>query len=380
MNKNLLINSASIIASRAAYGLNWYNISPILIVIVNSLNLEFEKSGLILTAFLLGTALFNIPSGFIANKIGAKNTAMIGMYILSIATILSGFSWDFYSLFIFRFLAGVGAGLYFAPVVKLLRIIFTRERQGFALGLYSAAFNIGAGIAIAVWYLIASLIGWRNSLFLAGILALLITIENHIVIPKDNPGVNFNPFMVFKNKNVLGIAFGCAGFWGSYFVASQFYDAYVIKDLSLESSLAGIISSATLIAGVIGGPLFGLLSDLLRKRRIIIVILTAAMAADFVIIPFSNFYLAITNSILIGLISSGVFSIMYAVPSLDNKLPNEMIPLALGTLNALQIALGSIIPYIFSFIAASFSFFYAWIFLFFYAIATLPVLKILTVT
>jgi len=379
MDKELFRNSISIISSRAIYGLNWYNVSPIVILIVNTFFIKFEQSGLIHTAFLLGAALMNIPSGYIANKIGAKNTAMAGMYILSIATILSGFSWDFYSLLFFRFLVGVGAGLYFAPVIKLLRIIFPRERQGFALGLYSAAFNLGAGFAIATWYLVASVVGWRFSLVIAGIVALLITIENHIVLPNDKPGSNFRVSHIFKNKNVLGIAFGCAGFWGAYFTASQFYDAYVVKELNLESSIAGIISSAILITGILGGPLFGFVSDILKKRRTILILLTSAMAIDFIIVPFSGYYLAIFNSFLIGAISAGVFSIMYAVPSLDNSIPNELIPLALGILNSFQIAIGSLIPYVFSFIADNFSFFYAWIFLAIYAIATLPILKMLTV-
>ncbi|MFP3191101.1 MAG: MFS transporter, partial [Thermoproteota archaeon] len=152
-----------------------------------------------------------------------------------------------------------------------------------------------------------------------------------------------------------------------------------VKELNLESSIAGIISSAILIAGILGGPLFGFVSDILKKRRTILILLTSAMAIDFIIVPFSGYYLAIFNSFLIGAISAGVFSIMYAVPSLDNSIPNELIPLALGILNSFQIAIGSLIPYVFSFIADNFSFFYAWIFLAIYAIATLPILKMLTV-
>jgi len=379
MNKKLIINSASIISSRAIYGLNWYNISPIFILIMNDLSLSLDKIGLLPTAFLFGAAMFNIPSGIIAYKIGAKRTAMIGMYILSIFTILSGLAQNFYTLLIFRFIVGVGAGLYFAPIIKLLRIIFSRERQGLALGLYSAAFNLGAGIGIASWYVVASYTGWRSSLIIAGILGILITLENHLILPNDNPNKIGNVLSIFKNKNVLGIGLGCAGFWGSYFTTSQFYDTYIIKALNIDSSYSGIISSAILIAGVIGGPILGSFSDLFKKRRTFLIILTMLMAIDIATIPFSNYFLAILNSIFIGFISAGVFSIMYAVPSLDNSISNELIPLALGIVNTLQIALGSTIPYIFAFIAHSSSFTYSWFMLSIYSVITLPILKIVNI-
>jgi hypothetical protein len=70
---------------------------------------------------------------------------------------------------------------------------------------------------------------------------------------------------------------------------------------------------------------------------------------------------------------------MYAVPSLDNSISNELIPLALGIVNTLQIALGSTIPYIFAFIAHSSSFTYSWFMLSIYSVITLPILKIVNI-
>ncbi|MEM3335419.1 MAG: MFS transporter, partial [Thermoplasmata archaeon] len=102
--KNSAFHIGSIIFSRAIYAFNWYNISPLFITISISLGISLSMLGLVPAFFLLGAGLFQIPAGIVSSKIGPKKTAMFGMYILSIFTILSGLSINLYFLLFSRFM------------------------------------------------------------------------------------------------------------------------------------------------------------------------------------------------------------------------------------------------------------------------------------
>ncbi|MEM0145202.1 MAG: hypothetical protein QW167_05565, partial [Thermoplasmata archaeon] len=72
----------------------------------------------------------------------------------------------------------------------------------------------------------------------------------------------------------------------------------------------------------------------------------------------------------------GIFSVLYAIPSLYKEIPENMIPLSIGMINSIQISVGSIAPFAFTYISEKLSFIYGWIFLGIFIIIFLPLLRI----
>ncbi len=364
---------SSIILSRLFYAVNWYNISPLYIFIASSLSIGLGELGLIPAFFLLGAGIFQIPAGIISYKIGPKTTAMVGMYLLSLFTILSAFSWNIYSLLFFRFMVGIGAALYFSPAIGILKNLFSKSRSGLAMGFYNAAFNLGAGIGIILWGPIALYLGWNFSLVIGGILSLIITIENHIFLPDYRSKEKVNVGKVLLNKNIIFLGLSLAGFWGSYFATAQFLDPYLEK-IGYSVSIAGTVSSLILLFGTFGGPVGGYISDRINKRKIILYIFAILTSLLIASIALSNIYVITLLSIFLGIISVGIFSVLYAVPVDLEEIPEDLIPLSLGMINSIQISIGALAPYIFTFVAHTYSFTFAWIFLGLYVIIFLPFL------
>jgi len=368
-----IIDISSIILSRTFYALNWYNISPLYIFIASSLSISLGELGLIPAFFLLGAGIFQIPAGIISYKIGPKTTAMLGMYILSIFTILSAFSWNLYSLLFFRFMVGIGAAMYFSPAIGILKNLFSKSRSGLAMGFYNAAFDLGAGIGIILWGPIALYLGWNFSLVIGGLISLIITIENHIVLPDYRSVEKVSIKSTLLNKNIIFLGLSLAGFWGSYFAAGQLLDTYLQK-IGYSVAFAGIVSSFILLFGTIGGPIGGYISDRINKRKIILYVFSILISIILLLIPISNIYLITILSILFGILSVGIFSVLYAVPVDLEEIPEDLIPLSLGMINSIQISIGALAPYIFTYISHEFSFQYGWLFLAIYVIIFLPLL------
>ncbi len=370
----------SIVFSRAIYALNWYNIAPAFLLISATFSLRMGLLGILPTVFMLGAGIFQVPAGIISTKIGAKNTAMTGLLLISLFSIFSGLALNFELLLIFRFVVGIGAAFYFAPIIPILNRLFKGENKGYVMGIYNGAFNFGGGFAILVWAIISYSLGWRIGLILGGIIGLITTIENIIVIPKDvkndAESGNYSKIkMVLTSKSVWALAIGLSGFWGAYFTAAQFLVTYVESIKHIFPSLAGFMSSMILLMGIAGGPIGGKLSDKLGKRKLFMYIPALSIGVLFILIPFSDLVNLFAIVILIGFLDVIVFSILYAMPAEYAEIEPQYLPLAIGLINSVQILVGSVSPFLFGYIVdLTNNYTIGWIFLGIFTIIFLPVL------
>lgn len=369
-----IFHATSIILSRAIYAINWYNVSPLFIFISSSLAISLSDLGLVPAFFLLGAGIFQIPAGIISSYIGPKKTAMLGMYILSIFTVLSGLAWNFYSLLLFRFIVGAGAAFYFSPAISILKNLFTQRRVGLAMGFYNAAFNLGAGIPIILWGVIAEMYGWRYALVISGIIGLAITVENHITLPEPNSVRTGKVKSVLMNRKIIFLGIALTGFWGAYFASAQFLFTYLVREKGMGTIVAGSVSSLILFSGVIGGPLGGYVHDLVGRGRLMLALLGIFSAAVIGTIFLASSSTVFVSAMLLGAVSVGIFSILYAMPAGYSEIPEDLLPLSIGMINSLQITIGSMAPYLFAFISDKYSFSSGWVFLAVFDLAFLPFL------
>ncbi len=116
-------------------------------VIQHDLNITDTGMGLILGAFWLAYALFEIPSGWLGDRYGARGTLTRIVIAWSVFTALSGAATGFFTLLLWRFCFGVGeAGAYpnMARVQSRWLPVNSRARAGGLLWLFArwgAAFS-----------------------------------------------------------------------------------------------------------------------------------------------------------------------------------------------------------------------------------------------
>ncbi|MEM1517910.1 MAG: MFS transporter, partial [Nitrososphaerota archaeon] len=96
-----------------AYGLTAMNVMLIgllLPAIRAEWGLSLTEAGYLLSFGYVGMFLGAIFSGLIADRIGRKYTMIVMILVGSVFTGLCGVTWDFWSMSIFRILAGIGLG------------------------------------------------------------------------------------------------------------------------------------------------------------------------------------------------------------------------------------------------------------------------------
>ena len=138
--------------------------------IQSELHLSSQDWGLVTGAFAIAYALFEIPSGYLADRFGAR--AMLTRIVLwwSAFTALTGFASKLWLLLIIRFLFGAGeAGAYPTASTSVFRW-FPAVEHGRAFGVILLSSQLGGAIAPLAIVPIQIHLGWRVSFILFGIL------------------------------------------------------------------------------------------------------------------------------------------------------------------------------------------------------------------
>jgi MFS family permease len=145
-----------------------------------SLRLTETEVGLMASAYLLGAVLGALGFGWATDRLGRKKlfTATVAVYLL--ATIATGFAWDFWSLAFFRFLTGAGIGGEYAAVNSAIQELIPARRRGqtdiVINGTFWAGGAIGAVIGLVVLNpaVVDPEIGWRAAFIVGGALSFVI--------------------------------------------------------------------------------------------------------------------------------------------------------------------------------------------------------------
>ena len=148
------------------------NIASAVPVIQIELGFSMVTVGWILASFRWGYALFQIPGGWLGDRIGPRRALALIVTWWSIFTSATALAWSATSMAAFRFLFGVGeAGAFPIATRSLSRWILPGER-GFAQGITHAGSRLGAALTPTLIVLLMAAYGWRAAFFVFGLMGL----------------------------------------------------------------------------------------------------------------------------------------------------------------------------------------------------------------
>ncbi len=93
----------------------WLAPAPILRPIITDLGISLASGGLIISIIALCISIFAFVGAVVTRRLGVMPTLLIGLWMLALAAIGSGYSSSFAQLLLCRIVEGVGFGLMTAP-------------------------------------------------------------------------------------------------------------------------------------------------------------------------------------------------------------------------------------------------------------------------
>jgi sugar phosphate permease len=304
-------------------------------IIEGELGLGTEGMGVVLGVWYWGYALAQLPSGWLADRLGSKPALVLFAVVWSVLTALTGLAAGVVGLVVLWGLMGCAQAGIFPCCTKAIGATFPRTGQAFASGGLAASMALGA--AVAQW-LTAQLLGtqsWQQILAWYAVPGLVWAVAFALAVPRPEAAA---PPRSAKERPDAGAAVETIGEVGpvrwsklatdwqmQLLNAQQFLRAaavvffytwfprYLKETRGLTEQEAGEFAFWPPFAATFGGLLGGVLSDWVLRRtgsfRLARQGLACVTMVVCVVVAFGA-YLATDTALVVFLLSVGAFSSM----------------------------------------------------------------------
>lgn len=261
------------------------------------------------------TALFGgviLPfAGMIGDRIGIKKIILLGVAAAALGQLVFALAPNFALLLTGRAITGIGVGLLFVGPYTMAVNWFERERKnGVALGIMFTSDGVGTAFAFYIFALLLLALGWRQgALAGAGLMAVVFIFALLLQdAPKYDAGTTTEQLslpQIFSSRNVIVAALFFIGEWGIFAMVATWMPTILTENAGWDAELAGLFSSLYVLIGMITAIGFGLFSDRLGARKMLIVAAGAGMTLFMLLLTLAlqaeNYSLAVIALPLVGL-------------------------------------------------------------------------------
>jgi ACS family glucarate transporter-like MFS transporter len=142
--------------------------------------------GVVFGMFALGYGVFMLPSGWAADRLGARTFLSLIVTAWSLLTVATGLVTGVTILIVIRFLFGAAEAGAFPTAARAIYGWLPRSERGLALGLLNTGSRMGAAIGLSLMSASIAAVGWRASFVLLGVLGLVWSLVWFLWF-RDNP-------------------------------------------------------------------------------------------------------------------------------------------------------------------------------------------------
>jgi sugar phosphate permease len=247
-------------------------VPPLSPFIVDELHLSNTEIGLLVSAAALGYSIFQVPAGWLIDRVGIRRMFFAGTFIAGALIVTMYFTETLPGASAVLFLGGIGCGCFPAVATKAILQWFPVKERGTAIGLHQTSITV-AGIVTAITLpIIAVGFGWRYGFVAVGVVSMGAAVIASIVY-RDPPTFAEKPsgrgtprnWMAIRevvlDRNVLLVSVSCIGFMAVDYSFTTYLIIFLKDAVGLTVTMAGVYLAIANVGGVIGKLTFGALSD-----------------------------------------------------------------------------------------------------------------------
>lgn len=329
-------------------------VSPSVMVpqLMSSFHIMALGIGSLSAFFYYAYVSMQVPVGTLVDRYGPHRLLTVTAGLCAIGCFLFATSHNIYTAQLARFIMGFGAAFAFVGTLKLATLWFPPKRFGLLAGLTQAIGMLGVAVALSSLAITVSIIGWRETLWLIGAVLLLLAILIGLFV-RDRPatlntqihvssGLWASLVIVLKNRQSW-INAAYAGF--IYAPTAAFAElwgvSFLIKTYGFSTEMAATAVSCIFYGWAIGGPIMGWISDVMHRRRPIMLI---SIVASFICmslvlyLPDMSAPLLFILLFLYGISNTGL-AVSYAVASEIN--PRRVAGTSIAFSNMASVLIGA---------------------------------------
>ncbi|MFH1652021.1 MAG: MFS transporter [Chloroflexota bacterium] len=245
---------------------------PMLPMIRNEFSLDYTRSGFVVSAFQISYGFAQLPSGWLADRLGARLVMTVGIVGVAVAGLLVGLSSSYLMLLGALVLMGVlGGGYHPASAPVIINTVAPRNR-GRALGLHMIGGSFSFFLAPIIAATIATVWGWRGPFIVMAVPTLIFGIVFYLILLRrgerrhhDAPGFMAPPAPATLQRHQVRhlVSFFILAMFANFvfFSVVSFVPLYLVDHFQVSQEVAAATISFFYSSGIWAAPLAGYLSD-----------------------------------------------------------------------------------------------------------------------
>ena len=365
------------VAGLTLEGMDIMFISFAMSMIIAEFHIDLTTGGLISSITNIGMLLGGIIFGVLADKFGRVKVFTYTVLLFAIGTALTGLATNIEQVYLFRFIAGLGAGGEYGIGMALVAEAWPKNKQGRASSYVSVGAQYGVILAALLSAVILPTLGWR-ALFFVGVVPVIFAVivrknldesPEWLAAQKDKKAGNKDEkgklVQLFETPRttMTTIALSImatvqiAGYNGlMIWLPSMLQQS---QGLSVSSSALWTISTA--VGMIIGMLTFGQFMDRFGAKRAFGIFLLASACAVFLYSYATGSAGVLIGGAIVGFFSNGMFAGYGAL--ISSYYPVQIRSTATNTIFNFGRAIGGLSPILVGYILQSYDMTVAMIYL-----------------
>ncbi|MGJ3265472.1 MAG: MFS transporter [Salinarimonas sp.] len=145
---------------------------PMMSLYAQQFNVSGTLVGMMITLFGVGRLVANLPAGIASERFGRKPFLCLGPAIIVVGAVGAALAESFAPLLAWRFVQGVGSGIYMTVSATVLVQISRAGERGRIMALYQGGLLFGAGIGPGIGGLLVAWLGYAAPFWAFALVAL----------------------------------------------------------------------------------------------------------------------------------------------------------------------------------------------------------------
>lgn len=312
------------VAGLTLEGMDIMFISFAMTMIISEFNIDLATGGLISSITNIGMLLGGIIFGVLADKFGRVKVFTNTVLLFAIGTALTGLATNIEQVYIYRFIAGLGAGGEYGIGMALVAEAWPKNKQGRASSYVSVGAQYGVILAALLSAVILPTLGWR-ALFFVGVLPVIFA-----VIVRKNLGESTEWLDAQKNKEInkqhekgklaqlfetprtsmttISLIIMATVQIAGYNGLMIWLPSMLQKSQGLSVSSSALWTISTAVGMIIGMLTFGLFMDRFGAKRTFGIFLLASASAVFLYSYATGSVAILIGGAIVGFFSNGMFA------------------------------------------------------------------------
>lgn len=284
---------------------------------IATFHISGTQAGMIATITNLGMLVGGIFFGLMADKYGRVKVFSQTVLLFSIASLLMFFASNIYLVYLFRFIAGIGAGGEYGACMSLISESFSKKQIGRTSSIAGIGAQVGAALAAILAAVVIPWLGWKM-LYVIGVLPVLmvLVIRRGLKEPEDfqktrATGKTTKLSHLFETKHLawqtIGLSIMVTVQIAGYFGLMNWLPSIMQAQLGLSVSGSSLWMVSTIVGMSLGMLTFGIIMDKLGPRTAFTIFLLCSSLSVFLLVMAHSQWSLVAAAVVVGYFINGMY-------------------------------------------------------------------------